>query len=125
MKIIKHLNDYWVAYVILIVIALMVYLFTGSGSSSYSSWRLMKLEQENETLSKMNNNLLIENEKIKERINQTNIMIENINRRDSLLQMKSDSLNQKLTQIKSQYEKIKVRVDNYDNDSVHKYFTDL
>lgn len=125
MKIIKHLNDYWVAYVILILIALMVYLFTSSGSSSYSSWRLMKLEQENEVLSKRNTDLLLENEKIKERIIQTNIIIQNINRRDSLLQLKTDSLNQKLTLLKSQYEKIKVRVDSYDNDSLHKYFTDL
>lgn len=125
MKIIKHLNDYWVGYIILIIITLLVYLFIGNGSNNYSSMRMMKLEQENEKLTRLNSEIELENQKIKERIAETNKLLDEVNYRDSILRVKSDSISIKLVTIKKQYENLKVRFDNYDNDSIHKYFTDL
>jgi len=125
MKIIKHLNDYWVAYIILITIGLLVYLFIGGASNDYSSYRMMALEQENQKLSRLNSEIELENQKIKERITETNRLLEQVNYRDSILRVKSDSISQKLATIKTQYENLKNRFDNFDNDSIHKYFSNL
>lgn len=124
MKLIKHLNNYWVSYVILILIA-FVGIVVFSDNTNYPRWRLMKLEQDNEVLSRMNKNLLKETDSLRKSFLATEAKMKELKRQDSVLQEKSDSLTVKLNHIKSAYEKVRHRVDKFDSDSLRKYFTEL
>lgn len=124
MKLIKHLNDYWVSYVILLLIA-FVGIVVFSDNTNYPRWRLMKLEQDNEVLSRMNKGLLKETDSLRKSFLATQEKMNELKRQDSVLQQKSDSLTVKLNHIKSAYEKVRHRVDKFDSDSLRKYFTEL
>lgn len=124
MKLIKHLNNYWVSYVILLLIA-FVGIVVFSDNTNYPRWRLMKLEQDNEVLSRMNKDLLKETDSLRKSFLATEAKMKEFKRQDSILQEKSDSLTVKLNHIKSAYEKVRHRVDKFDSDSLRKYFTEL
>ena len=124
MKLIKHLNDYWVSYVIFLLIA-FVGIVVFSDNTNYPRWRLMKLEQDNAALEKMNRNLLKETDSLRKSFLATEAKMQEYRRQDSALQQKSDSLSVKLNHIKSAYEKVRIRIDKFDSDSLRKYFTEL
>lgn len=124
MKLIKHLNDYWVSYVIFLLIA-FVGIVVFSDNTNYPRWRLMKLEQDNAALEKMNRNLLKETDSLRKSFLATEAKMQEYRRQDSALQQKSDSLTVKLNHIKSAYEKVRNRIDKFDSDSLRKYFTEL
>ena len=124
MKLIKHLNDYWVSYVIFLLIA-FVGIVVFSDNTNYPRWRLMKLEQDNAALEKMNRNLLKETDSLRKSFLATEAKMQEYRRQDSALQEKSDSLSVKLNHIKSAYEKVRIRIDKFDSDSLRKYFTEL
>ena len=124
MKLIKHLNDYWVSYVIFLLIA-FVGIVVFSDNTNYPRWRLMKLEQDNAALEKMNRNLLKETDSLRKSFLATEAKMQEYRRQDSALQEKSDSLSVKLNHLKSAYEKVRIRIDKFDSDSLRKYFTEL
>ena len=124
MKLLKHLNTYWVSYVIILLIGFMAVLVF-SDSRNYPTWRLMKLEQDNEVLEKQKDKILAETEALKKSLKASQDTLIYLQKRDSLLQVKSDSITEKLNHIKSAYEKVRNRVDKFDSDSLRKYFTEL
>jgi hypothetical protein len=124
MKLIKHLSDYWVSYVIILLMC-FVGIVVFSDNTNYPRWRLMKLEQDNAALEKMNRNLLKETDSLRKSFLATEAKMQEYRRQDSALQQKSDSLSVKLNHIKSAYEKVRHRVDKFDSDSLRKYFTEL
>ena len=124
MKLLKHLNTYWVSYVIILLMGFIGVLVLGD-SKNYPSWRLMNLEQENEALAKQKDKILAETEALKMSLKASRDTLIYLQKRDSLLQVKSDSITEKLNHIKSAYEKVRNRVDKFDSDSLRKYFTEL
>lgn len=124
MKLLKHLNTYWVSYVILLLTGFMLILLLGD-SKNYQTWRLMKLEHDNEVLEKQAKKILSETEALKNSLKASRDTLIMLKRQDSLLQIKSDSISVKLNHIKSAYEKVRNRVDKFDSDSLRKYFTEL
>jgi len=124
MKLLKHLNTYWVSYVIILLMGFIGVLVLGD-SKNYPSWRLMNLEQENEALAKQKDKILAETEALKMSLKASRDTLIYFQKRDSLLQVKSDSITEKLNHIKSAYEKVRNRIDKFDSDSLRKYFTEL
>lgn len=124
MKLIKHFNDYWVSYVIILLIAFLLFLMF-RGNTNYPSWKIQSLEQENMSISIMNNEILRTNDSLKQELFKTKDQIDFLKKRDSSLKVKSDSLSLKLNHIKLQYENVINRVEHFNNDSIRQYFSEL
>jgi len=124
MKLIKHIKDYWFAYIFsILLITIIIYEF--NKISDNTNAKLIRLEEENKMIQKRNNILLSEIDSINKANKILDASMEIIIAKDSILRHDIDSLNNKINKIRSLYEKAKSRPDNFNSDSLLWYFSNI
>lgn len=123
MKVIKHLKDYWVLYIIGIILIVALVIIIQNPTSTPDE--IIRLQEENKYIKKNNDVLLRRIDSLKSEKIKLDTSVKTILFRDSILKVNLDSLEDKLYKIKSLYEKVKSRPNNYNSDSLLKYFSDI
>jgi hypothetical protein len=83
------------------------------------------LDKEYQNIQQRNIELISQNDSLRDRLTLYDRKFIELNIQDSLLKVKSDTINRKLKDLKSQYEQALVRPWNWHNDSIRLYFTNF
>ena len=108
-----------------VIIISLFFVFFYSPSNQANKQKIKELNLLNERLKKANDSIYLEIEEYQDDIDKSNAIIESMTKEDNLLKDKVNSLNNKITKLKSKYEEANSHANNFDSSLIRGYFSNL
>jgi peptidoglycan hydrolase CwlO-like protein len=108
-----------------IIVLSIFFIFFYSPSNQMARKSIKELNVLNQSLKRANDSIILEIKSYEDDLNKSDEIIQSFMEEDGLLKKKLNSLNNKLTNLKSKYEEANSHSNNFDSSRIREYFSNI
>ena len=120
----KYVKENWLTIVLVIAIVIVGYKGLFNTGNEDLKIKLKELQKKNDSLKACNAQIEAELGEMNFQYQKADIVIEHLQKVDSLNSLSLKAINTKLTNLKPQYEKVQTFANGYTNNQIASYFAD-
>lgn len=120
----KYVKENWLTIVLVIAIVVVGYKGLFNTGNQELKIKVKELQKKNDSLLRCNTQIEAELGELNYNYQKADIVIEHLTKVDSMNSLSLKAINEKLTNLKPQYEKVKTFANGYTSNQIASYFAD-